>query len=322
MANVCFAGNLGQGKTYTMMERTVEQKRKNPALQIYSNMAGLRCPEAIYYEDIEQVQHISHGLVQLDEAAIVVPAQYWQEAGRDFITRCNQMRKVGLDLYYTAQRGVEGVNTNLRAVTSEIVNCQRVGAFVTLRSGDPKEKKHRMGMPRRMRRSIYALYNTLEVISSHGGSIGTVDAVAMNTVAIRREAAERDRIRAAVDAGPPRGGGLLRERWWSGWWGENPVLYLREDAAAALSWLKAHGYYDPAEYWRGQVVRELARRAWLETWGLAPDDAPVTCTPENPWLPGYDPATVKREWQEVLNDRAAAKIKVKTTALSGRTYNG
>ena len=309
----CYAGNLGMGKTYSMVADALE-KFKQTKCQVYTNMAGLKCPEAISFQNIEQIQDVSHGLVLLDEAAIVVPSQFWQESGRDFLTRLNQMRKFGLDMFYTAQRGTDAVNNNLRGVTNEVVNCSKVGSFLTQQRGHPTDKKMRGGLPKTFNGTVYALYDTLEVIKQTGESAGRPDVVALSTVQRQRVAMARNRAKAAVRLALARP--LLVEPWWAGWWQSQTHLQLTSDAQKVLLWLKEEGYFDELRNWREQVVTEQKRRSWLAVWGLGPDDAPITCTAQTPWLEGYDPDSARLRWLQVDQDRAAAELAAKAGAAA------
>lgn len=309
----CYAGNLGQGKTYSMVADALEQVQTKKC-QIYTNMAGIKFPEAIAFQNIEQIQEVSHGLVLLDEAAIVVPSQFWQDVGRDFLTRLNQMRKFGLDMYYTAQRGSDGVNTNLRAVTNEVVTCSKNGSYLMQSRGHPTDKKQAGGLPKRFNPVVFALYDTLEVIKQSGESAGRPEVAALSTVARQREALARQRRSAA--AGLTRRRPLLEEPLWAGWWCTQTHLRLCSEAKDALHWLKEEGYFDESRNWRGQVVAELKRRSWLAEFGYGPDDAPVWCTPATPWLDGHDPVSARLRWLQVEADRAAAALAAKIAAAA------
>lgn len=300
MAIRAFNGLLGQGKTYNMVADSVPEFRKNRP-QIYTNMAGLRCPEAIYLDNIADLCEINEGLVLLDEAAIIIPARFWQTMGRDLLTRFNQLRKHGLDLWYTAQRE-EAIDVNLKDLTNEFIRCRRAGAFCVRQSKGGIKDKSPASTITRFSPKIFKLYNTLETIGAHGGSTGgTISKLAQSRASSERS--ERLRAVAAATVKPPKS--LIYQGW-------DDVYRLRDSAAIAFVWLEENGLFDPAREWHEQVRTELARREWLAVWGLGPDDAPHDCTPENPWLCGYDPATRQEESSARALEEAEDVVKVET----------
>lgn len=309
---VRFSGGLGAGKTYSMVARCLEIFRQKRGVQVYTNISSLCCPEAVYFCDVQQLCDISHGLVLLDEAAIVIPAQFWHEMGRDLLTRFNQLRKFGLDLLYTSQRE-SGANVNLRDLTNQTVMCSKFGPFILQRKANPENKVSGGGHLVRRSAKIYALYDTLETITQSGGTGGLAVAGSLSTVARRRHDEDaRRKERARQGAFHP----LLSFHMAYGWLGEHEHTYLPKAASEALRWLKETGAYSDNLPWYVQVRRELRRRAWLKVWGLLPDDAPYFCTPENPWLAGFTPQAVEQRWKTEQEEVLAEKLAIK--AVTGR----
>ena len=331
-------GLQGHGKTYNMIADAVEKMKECP-VHVYTNMAEARIPEAVYFCDMQQIIGLSDGLILLDETGILMPSAFWQEAGRDMLVRLCQMRKRGLDMYYTCQR-LTGTNVNLREQTNETVHCRKVGPLFFKATQQPDTKAGRMGSPRRYDPKIAALYNTFETIDRSGGDNNAAEALPVST------AVARVRAKAASRQKPKKQASLLYYQSWRGWFGDPDGLALYRQSEAVMRWLKDNGHWDEGgpsaawlkahgewdgqtptreqlvwrgawrdgTHWADQVRAELARCAWLKLFGLSPLDAPVYCTPENPWLHGYDPVTVRRKWKEKCEDEAA----IKEAKLSGR----
>jgi len=307
---VRFSGGLGAGKTYSMVAKCLSMFREKRGVQVYTNISSLACPEAIHFCDISQLCDISHGLVLLDEAAIIIPAQFWQDVGRELLTRFNQLRKFGLDLLYTSQRE-NGANVNLRDLTNETVMCSKLGPYTIQRKANPENKLSTGGHLVRRTAKIYGLYDTLETITQSGGSGGLAVAGSLSTVARRRNAEdERRKERACAVRERP----LLAYHALFGWFGDQEHTYLPRPATEALAWLKETAAFDHGVPWHQQVRRELRRREWLKIWGLAPADAPVDCTPESPWLAGFDPQSVKSRWDAEQQEIEERQLAIKTAA--------
>jgi len=303
-----YYGLQGQGKTYSMVADTLAEFKETPC-QVYTNMGELRCPEARYFYSIEEIIDLSEGKILLDEAAIVMPAQFWHDMGRELLVRLCQMRKRGLDLYYSNQRQT-GANVNLREQTNEVIHCSKVGPWFINRKENPDKKVVSGGRWRRFRASIASMYDTFEAIAGSGGSEGRPEQPL--SLAVRRRREQRKR-----PAGRTRLRPLLAYAWHEGWWGACSLLRPSKDAAAVLAWLKSGGHYDSSRPWSVQVRAELKRQAWLKEWGLSPDDAPFECRPESPWMVGYDPVTVKAVWDERQQSIEEEKLAIKAVTRRG-----
>jgi hypothetical protein len=88
---------------------------------------------------------------------------------------------------------------------------------------------------------------------------------------------------------------------WIPWFRSQP-LKLCDEAEDVYNWLierdyarlPSHEYIGPIKPWADVVRAELRRRNWLSTWGLSVKDVPDDCSPDNPWLRGFDPVSVRR----------------------------
>lgn len=276
-----YIGNLGSGKTYSMIAEARTWLKNNRG-QVYINMAGVKCPEAIFVGNLSEMLTCRSGLLLLDEASVSVSSRFFHETAREVLTRFAQLRKHGMDLYYTTQHE-DRVDKVLREITNEYVHLTKFfRTGFNRRVYLPGKKEPVSSLYHRYDPVVFGLFDTFEVISTEGGSMGRASASpAMSTVA-RSTQCEDDAAasRAAVQAEIPM----------MVWQGNVPTY--TPAAQAALEYLLNRGFYDPSVDRRVQLQRELKRRRWLRHWGLAPDDAPHTCTPENPWLEGFDPASV------------------------------
>ncbi len=291
-----------------MVRDAVEQVRKR-RVQVFTNMVGLRFPEAVYLGNVAELARVGFGLVLLDEASVCVASRYWQQVPRDVLAAFAQSRKNGLDLWFTSQH-INRVDTVLREISNEEVNCRRLGpAFVQV-TGDPSAKMTIRRRVRRYSRSVMALYDTLEriAIDGSGGAAGLLAEYPAPQYASRKRAT----------AGPVYGAGCF-ERPVRVWYDHRGRLTL--EAEEAKAWLVAGGYLpewrlrEPG--WVGLVARELHRRAWLHVFGLEADDCPVRVTYAEPWAAGYSPWEVtervahekEEEAAELLAVQAAARVR-------------
>lgn len=308
-----YHGLQGGGKTYSMFHDLLGQFKKRPR-QVYTNIASAVVPEAVYFCDVEQLIELSDGLVLLDEVGIVMPAQFWQELGRDLLVRICQMRHDGLDLWYTCQR-LNGVNVNLREQTNETVLCSRMGPWIVQRTLSPEGKVSLGSRLVKLTPEVYDLYDTHTNIGRHGGSVARLSGGARSR-ASQGEAAKRSKLAAARQ---PKKLPLLEEHWLTRYIDGGTWLRLRRNAKTALAWLADAGYLLEEKHWSEQVREELTRREWLAKFSLGPDDAPITCTQENPWLEGYDPASVTERWQEYKESVAAETLALMQNKRRGKS---
>jgi hypothetical protein len=310
MAVIGYIGQLGSGKTYSMVRDTLAAFRASP-MQVFSNMSGLRCPEAIYIEALADLPFVGNGRVMLDECGIFLSSRHWQSVPKSVLEAFALARKNGLDLVWSAHT-MERVDGVLRELTSEVVQCRRTGPFIVQHRAGLGEKKHPRRKIFRLEPSIFRLYDTLELIGLDGGTKGRGQAAELSTVARRRLADDVQRREgAAVAASFP----MYRQMW-----GTNE-LFLRADVQAALKYLRSVGGLSDGLPWPEQVRRELERRAWLKVWGLGPDDAPYFCTPSASWLAGSCPEAVQAR-REAREEEEAALLLVEAARRGSRSRNG
>ena len=307
-----YIGGLGSGKTYSMMYDTWQAFRKYP-FDVYSNMAYLNCPESRYIQALDDFPAISNGRALLDEVHMFMGSRAWQSVPASMLMALAMGRKNGIEVHWTAHT-LERVDKVLREITHELVFCSRLpGPFISQTSFHPGEKRGKFKVVK-IRPEVYRLYDTLETIGGSGGSSGRGrEAQALTTVARRRVSAEderRKRVRV------PEGTALYYDDW------VNCCYTMRKDAEKSLRYLKQRGLYDDRKPMGEQVRQEMERQAWLKTWGLRPDDAPIDCTRAAPWLKGHDPAAVELRLSQERLEMAGEVVKIETRKQRGQAANG
>lgn len=257
---------------------------KSEQPQVYSNMAGLRCPEAVYVDGAAGFLTLYSGLVLLDEVGVFFGSRTWQQRTEAQLASFAQVRKNGLDLLATTQHESR-VDTVIRENSSEWVRCRRIGNWILSTTSCPHSKQILRRRVQRLRPAVWSLYETLEVIGSTGRSdrFGVeLGAVPLSVVARRRQAQNAQRAAAArrrVEA--------------VSIWRPGPELRFTREAQAAADWLADIGWCTVlGQPVAAAVHAEVLRRRWLRAWGLKPADAPLTCSPDAPWLRGFSPAEV------------------------------
>jgi len=115
---VGYVGRPGKGKTLLM---TWDIRRAmNKGKRVYANYPVLG---AKYWTKLEQTYGVRQGIIALDEAGSIVNSRKWEHLPDDVVRQWQQSRKIGLDLYYTAQ-AFTGVDKILRGITNLVWVCQ------------------------------------------------------------------------------------------------------------------------------------------------------------------------------------------------------
>lgn len=166
-----YLGWVGAGKTYSMVHDALEQFRETRC-QVFTNMAGLKFPGAVYVEDLEAITRVGTGLVLIDEVGICMSSHYWQSVPRSVLMAFAQVRKNGLDVFWTAQHEAR-VDTVLRELTMEVRRCRRFGRYSFQSLEDPVAKVSLGKRLVKLKQEVFAAYDTLEIIGAHGGGAGT-----------------------------------------------------------------------------------------------------------------------------------------------------
>src|SRR5664279_4593377 len=122
-----YTGRPGTGKTCGMVYDAMNAV-KTKKVQIFTNLVGLKFPEAVWMCDLQALNRIGQGLVLLDEASVCMASRYWHEVPKEVLSTFAQSRHYGLDIWYTTQH-LNRVDTVVRDITQEEVCCQKLGAF-------------------------------------------------------------------------------------------------------------------------------------------------------------------------------------------------
>lgn len=118
-----YFGLPGAGKSYLM---TKDALRSGRGRTVYANY-HVDIPDAkevILLESPMEFIKVSNGLLLIDEAGLWLPSFIWQAIPREIIWKLAQIRKFGIDLYYTAQNPARVVKP-LREITYESVFMEK-----------------------------------------------------------------------------------------------------------------------------------------------------------------------------------------------------
>lgn len=275
----------GAGKTYLGCLLTMEQfKGERP--QVYANMAGLKCPEAIYIDALTDLAHIGNGFVLADEGGVWMSSRNYHKTPPDLLMALAQVRKNGLDMVITTQHEMR-VDVIVRELTTQVIRARKLGPIFIYRYEDPIAKHVFKTRVVRYSSVVSAQYDTLEVIGLEGGGAGRGRAC-LSRVAQRRQAAQREQA-----AKTERRNGVFS---WTG-----NVGYMKREYGEVLRSMPGDALIGRSD-WCDRVRLEVARRRWLRAWSLTTDDVPETCTPSSPWLEGFDPFTVRQRTLEAADE--------------------
>ncbi len=173
MGVTCFVGYPGSGKTYSMVE--IACKALASGWNVWANFTIIPLPEwtgEFYrYRDIEELIVVPDGtVVLLDEAQNMFNARTWQDFPAGFLYRLSQVRKDGIEFYYSSQHE-EYVDVTLRRVTENFYHCNAVfgrlfvrslyGAY-ELRRVKERPRQRRLKV---VRRSVAERYDTKEKVA-------------------------------------------------------------------------------------------------------------------------------------------------------------
>ena len=216
----------------------------------------------------------------LDEAGVFLSSRFWHTVPRDVLQTLAQVRKNGLDLWYTVQHEAR-VDTVLRELTAEMVRCKRMWgrqfAYVEEPSSKLTLRKRIIKIPA----WSFGLYDTFETIDTTGGGGGV--GAASSAIAARRARAPRE-SQSAIDAKKTP----MRVVRWYGTMG-----HLTREAMKAYDHLKSEGALPEGSAMYEAVRSEILRQRWLVRFGLRPEQVPLDITPEQPFSKGYTPDEVK-----------------------------
>lgn len=310
MAIVALCGLQGSGKTTLLMRRVLQRFRAD-ACQVYSDMTGIKIPDCTYIdaEHPLSLAMIGAGVFGFDEAQVSVDARFWNKVPPEVLAAWSQLRKNGVDVYYTTQI-FDSVDSRLRGQTTEVHNCHKAGNFFVVRRVFPGTKKV-IGLAKwyPQSRRIWHLYDSYEVIGKRVG-VGAGQSEALAEV--RRRRAERAQSSRRSQRRNPFDCDIFDKRG-----------NYTPDALTVRRDLLDQGRIRPGQdHYLVEIDRELRRRKWLRYCRLRPDDVPPWVTYEEPWLAHWSPAAVR---QRVAVREAAAfelaqmELEAKQARSAGKT---
>lgn len=155
-----FTGLPGQGKTYLMTKKAIQEMKKGR--KVYANYP---LEGSISYEDISEILTVRQGLVLIDEAGLLIPAQFWTRLPYQYLQAWRQHRKGGIDIWYTAQ-DLHDVGTSLRRVTQFVNDIQRIGPLMINRINNPRSKEKYGFTLHLLSKKIFKMYDTTHFIKA------------------------------------------------------------------------------------------------------------------------------------------------------------
>lgn len=145
-----YVGMPGSGKTYALAEIAARKLRQGRS--VFCN-AGFDVLGAAVFSSFEEFCTLPAGSVVVwDELPLYVNARKWSEFPDGLLYRLTQVRKDGIELYYSAIDEAM-VDLNVRRVTFWYWHCRAVTARVLVRSLWPPES-FRKARQRPMRREL------------------------------------------------------------------------------------------------------------------------------------------------------------------------
>lgn len=294
-----YVGKLGAGKTYAMV---ADARREFLArlCQVYTDMRSLRFPEQQFLaiDRLEDLRDVRSGLILLDEAQIGLSSRFWQKVPADVLHALAQLRKNGLDLYYTTQ-DLSRVDNQLRQITNEVVTCHRFRGFFIRQHRNEGQKRGGGISLSRFDPKIGELYDTLEVLTEQ-------------RLHLRAESPRLREARAAQAARGSRKRGRSLDR--TVWCRTEPGGFcLTNVASRAIDGIQdrsfeAVPFADDRRMGYGDVESIVKRFLWLRDLGLRPDQVHEQVTFSHPWQPGFCPCCESffSQPRNVFHDEPAA----------------
>lgn len=174
-----FVGNIGSGKTLSMVKKAYEEFLKGKT--IYSNI-HLNFDYIPYtIDDLESwakgEKILSNIVLLMDEAHIYLDSRSSMRKRNKFVTYLMlQTRKLGCDVYFTTQF-FDQIDKRLRNLTTAIVECYTKTTTVPFNSSEKIVKTLNIVHLRKtggivtrkytfQSNNIFKLYNTLEIVQS------------------------------------------------------------------------------------------------------------------------------------------------------------
>lgn len=161
-----YFGLPGSGKTYSMV-RDATNEVNGRILYTNFDVDIATAKEVVKIDRPQDIVRVKNGLVLVDEAGLWMPSFIWKRIPEQLIWQLAQVRKMGIDLFYTAQDPARVVKI-LREITFESVVTEKFfNLFVQkVYTGIPKMDKSKL-LCRRflpLRKNIADKYDTYQTV--------------------------------------------------------------------------------------------------------------------------------------------------------------
>lgn len=126
----CYCGKQGSGKTYSVVRFLIEQQKKNPGLEIYSNLSSLEGIKYTYFQGFDELLKLrskSNCIIVYDE--IFTALTKTSRMNNEVLDFLSQMRKRKIIFLTTAQEWLE-INITLRRYCRYQIDCSMRTFFV------------------------------------------------------------------------------------------------------------------------------------------------------------------------------------------------
>lgn len=165
-----YFGLPGSGKTY-QMTRDIQNEGRGKTVYTNYHVQIPSAKEVIYISRPEEMINARDGIMLIDEAGLWLPSFIWKRIPEKLIWKLAQVRKSGLDLWYSAQEPARVVKV-LREITFESVHTEKFFRFFLCRIHAGATKKDDLISWRivYLNPRIANLYDTMEEVEVIGRS--------------------------------------------------------------------------------------------------------------------------------------------------------
>ncbi len=177
-----YVGMPGSGKSYGLAEegkRALDRGRpvfSNAGFDFGATATGWR-DGCFQFGSFEELVHVPQGAtILIDEAPLYFNARKWQDFPDGFMYRLTQVRKDGLEVYYSTIDW-RMVDVQLRRMTFWVWECKALtGRLLHRRMFPPEERRKKDERARRsefvrVKPSVSELYDTLGKVSVRAGAL-------------------------------------------------------------------------------------------------------------------------------------------------------
>jgi len=195
-----YTGNIGAGKTYSLVRDLMRLARRRPDVEIWTNF---HTTFTEYYENIEEMLEIGKGgdfkerVVAIDECGIWFNSRMHKGVGLREIEWFAQLRHRDIHCYYTVQR-FAGADSHIRGLTSIEYRHVRYGPYIIQNGFEPGEKKPFSRSFYRLNPKVYRAYDTREIVGDGRGKLRRAGGLEDDGAVVRLSDAARDLLEGAM----------------------------------------------------------------------------------------------------------------------------